>query len=135
MIVTVRRLLKGRPKPICVGRQATLKVALKLMIDKDFSQLPVVDEQDELVGMLSEQSISRTLFHKESRSSQRREVVPLLSLAVDQCMDRPATLTEDADLLEALEQLSDHYALVVVAGKRVVDIVTDFDIAHFLHDL
>lgn len=50
-------------------------------------------------------------------------------------MDRPATLTEDADLLEALEQLSDHYALVVVAGKRVVDIVTDFDIAHFLHDL
>ena len=76
VIVTVRRLLKGRPKPICVGRQATLKVALKLMIDKDFSQLPVVDEQDELVGMLSEESISRTLFHKESRSSQRTATHP-----------------------------------------------------------
>src|SRR5713226_5244590 len=78
MIVTVKRLLKDRSEPTCSRHQETVAAALTLMIEMNFSQLPVVEEQGYLLGLISEQSISRTLFHKESRPTHRKDEVRLL---------------------------------------------------------
>jgi CBS domain-containing protein len=135
VIVSVMRLLKDRPEPTCIGRQNTVEAALKLMIEMDFSQLPVVDDRDDLLGLISEQSISRTLFHMESQPSQRKDEVRLLSLTVDHCMDQPITLQPGDDFMRALRLLNDHYALVVVADNHPIGILTDFDTTRFFHDL
>ena len=44
----IRQRLEGKEKPICVNRNDTVALALALMIEHDYSQLPVIKEQEGL---------------------------------------------------------------------------------------
>ena len=45
MPFTVQQLIGGHQEPVTVSPKDTVKKALMLMIEHDFSQLPVVDEE------------------------------------------------------------------------------------------
>ncbi|MCL4263895.1 MAG: CBS domain-containing protein [Anaerolineae bacterium] len=124
----IKDLLLNRKDPTHVTHQETVRDALVKMVDKDFSQLPVVDNEGFLTGIISEQTISRQYFHLNN-------AVSLLDLTVDHCQEDAVTLErEDAGLFEILELLKNNYAVIITSSRRPVGIITDYDTTHFFRD-
>ena len=128
MLVSIEKLLEGRPGPLCVNQSQTIREALTLMVEHDYSQLPVIDDDGKLRGLISTEEISHEYFHLGG-------AVSLLDLPVHQCLAELITLTRDRDITEALDYLKDHYAIVVIETGKPVGILTNFDIARFFRDL
>lgn len=124
----IKELLLDRRAPTLVAHHETVQDALVKMVDKDFSQLPVVNDEGFLTGIISEQTISRQYYHLNN-------TVSLLDLTVDHCQDSAVTIErEDAGLFEILELLKSNYAVVITSGRKPVGIITDYDTTHFFRD-
>lgn len=121
MIDSIDDFLANREPPLCVIKTETVRNALSLMVDYDFSQLPIKDENGDLVGLISEQSINRFYFHFDKKSK-------LLDTTVERCMDEAITIPrEDASLFTILERLNISYAVVIIDGRKPIGIVTHYD--------
>jgi len=57
---TVKDLMT--PEPIVVKENNTLKEVLEIMFDNNIQRLPVVDEKKELVGLVIQNGILKTLL-------------------------------------------------------------------------
>jgi hypothetical protein len=129
MLFPIEQLIKNREKPTCVRQDQTIREALALMLEREYSQLPVIDENGELIGLISDEVITHRYFHL-------RGEVPLLDLTVDHCLIPAVTLTKDRDIFEALDRLKDVYAIVIIEeDNSPTGILTEFDLAHFFRDL
>lgn len=128
MLFPIERLLVGREDPTCVRQDQTIREALVLMLQSDFSQLPVIDNEGELVGLISSDTIIHRYFHVDGE-------VAMLDLPVHNCLIRPVTLTKDRDIFEALDRLKDVYAIVIVEENRPTGVLTEYDMAHFFRNM
>ena len=120
-------LLKA-DKPICIRWDKTIREALQLMVANDFSQLPIVDSQGKLFGIISEQSIVRKYRLINGNTS-------LLDLTVDHCQVLAVTLPLSEDLFKALDLLKNVYAIVIVDNGEPCGILTDYDTTHFFREI
>jgi CBS domain-containing protein len=128
MLYPIDRLLEGRGDPLVVDTGKSVRDALVLMVQKDYSQLPIVDSDGYLVGIISEQSIARTYFHLGERIS-------LLDVKVTNCSDKAVTLPKGRDIFDALDLLQNTYALVIVEDRKPVGIITSYDTTNFFRGL
>lgn len=128
MLFPIAELVEERGEPLCVSQDTRLGDALALMVENDYSQLPVVNEQGHLTGMVSENSILSTYYHSEG-------AVNLLELAVHHSQSSAVTIAPESDIFEALELLKRTYAVVVVEDQEPVGILTNYDTTHFFRDL
>ena len=132
MLFSVEQLLElpEKPKLICVKQDDTIREALKLMIENDFSQLPVVDRDRNLVGLISERSIVRTYYHLA-------EGLSLLDQQINHCVTPPVTLPPNSDLFDALNRLKDKNvtAILIVKDKKPLGVLTDYDTTQFIRDI
>jgi CBS domain-containing protein len=128
MLFPVSRLLEGRGKPVCISKNQSIREALALMVEHDYSQLPAIDDSDKLIGLISAEGISRGYFHSAGG-------VSWLDLPVDHCLGPAVTLTRERDIFEALDFLKDVYAIVIAEDNRPTGILTNYDMAHFFRDL
>jgi CBS domain-containing protein len=132
MLFPLERLIDRSEKPdlMWVRQDQTIREALECMIENDFSQLPVVDKDDNLLGIISERRITRMYYHLI-------EGVSLLDLKVDHCISPAVTLPPDRDLFEALNRLKDNdvFAIVVVKDNKPKGILTDYDTTQFFRNL
>lgn len=127
MLFPVEMLLKA-DKPICIRWDKTIQEALQLMVANDFSQLPIVDSQGKLSGIISEQSIVRKYRLINGN-------VPLLDLTVDHCQVPAVVLPPSEDLFKALDLLKNVYAIVIVDNGEPCGILTDYDTTHFFREI
>ena len=128
MLFPIARLVEDK-QPLCVESSRTVREALALMVEHDYSLLPVIDEQGKLVGVISERTISRNYYHSDGK-------VPLLDLTVDHCLEPAATARPDDDLFHALDQLQQVTAVVIVTAEhKPISILTDYDSTNFFRDL
>lgn len=120
----VERLIEKQGSVITVQKADLLTIALDLMIEHNFSQLPVVDENGTLLGMATYESVLRA-----ARSFNTR----LDELFVrDAMVNVPFHYRED-DLFDLLDDLKIASAVVIVEPNGcVVGVVTSFDAAEFL---
>lgn len=128
MLFPIERLLSGREAPLCVHDAQTIREALSLMVEHDYSQLPIIDSDGELIGIISDELITHRYYHLNGG-------VALLDLTVDHCLKPAVTLTKDRDIFEALDLLKNVYAIIVTDDNRPVGILTEFDMAHFFRNL
>lgn len=129
MLFQISRLLEERTAPICVAGQKPIHDALTLMIENNFSQLPVVDDHGKLVGIISEKTLTRSYYHLRGKIS-------LLDMNVDQCTAPAVIVKQEDDLFVALDQLHKVAAVIVVDNdNKPIGIVTDYDTTHFFRDL
>ncbi len=128
MIFPVAKLIEHQETVLCVRHDETVRDALTRMVTHDFSQLPVVDQQGYLTGMISEQSITRTLFHAGNS-------VALADLPVHHCQVRALTISPESDVFDALGQLKTVAAVVVVQNRKPMGIVTYYDATHFFRNV
>lgn len=127
MLFPVNQLIEDRDPPLMVKKSSKVRDALALMIEHDYSQLPIVDEKGNLCGIITDQSINKTYYHSG-------ETVSLLDLTVDNCQTNPVTISKEEDLFEALDKLKSVYAIVVVEDDKPVGILTEYDTTHFFRD-
>lgn len=128
MLFPVQQLLEGKEALAAVKRTDKVSAALAIMVKNDYSQLPVVDDAGNLLGMITEQSIISTYYHTGG-------AVSIFDLTVDNCETKPYTLPQDRDIFEALDLLESVYAIVIVDGRKPKGILTAYDATHFFRDL
>jgi CBS domain-containing protein len=128
MLFPVSELLQNKDPILSIKRDTKVRDALSLMVKNDFSQLPIVDENSDLVGIITEQSIISTYFHTTG-------MVSILDLDVGHCQTKPDIVDKDADIFEVFDLLENTYAIVIVDQDKPIGILTAYDTTHFLRDL
>jgi CBS domain-containing protein len=128
MLLPISQLLEGRAKPFCIEQNARVQDALRIMLQNDVSQLPVLDVEGDLVGLISHKTIAHAVFLLGDK-------VPLLKITVDHCLERVDTLTLEDDVFEACDLLGKgNGSLVVVDERKPVGILTTGDLMRFFRD-
>ena len=103
-----------------IGPDATLDTAIRLLLAKRISGLPVIDEQNELIGIISEKDIFPFAF---SGKLDRVTVREAMSIDVK-------AFSEQTGINEIASVISDGgiRRVPVVRNKRVVGIISRRDI-------
>ena len=134
-------------KPFTVKLKTPLKEALKILVEKRISGLPVVDEQDELVGVISESDlmwqetgvepppyimILDSVIYLENPARYEKEIHKALGQTVQEVMsDKPITIKPEQSIKQAAHLMHEKKIRrlpVVDAQARVVGIITQGDI-------
>ncbi len=125
MLFTVQQLIEGRPPPTVIGPEQTGLDALTLMIQHDYSQLPVVDGAARLVGLITGDSLLRAV--------NNLGVLPRDLRVKDALLDKPRTAGVETDVFDLIDALKATAAVLVVdAAQQLAGIVTDYDAMEFL---
>jgi len=123
-------ILAQRQPPLCVETGSTIGAALRLMTEHRFAQLPVVDRDGNLVGIINQPTILSMYFFTKGDA-------PLFDMAVDHVLEPAATLTENDNLFRAVDLLTTpgRAAAVVVREGQPFGILTGKDMTHFFRGL
>jgi CBS domain-containing protein len=113
----IGRLAAANRPPLCVVPDASVAEAITLMLQHDYSQLPVMTSEREVKGMFSWKSLgSRLALGKECGK-------------VRDFMEPAAEISADASLFEAIQQIVEHECVLVRdSTKRVSGIITTADL-------
>ncbi len=112
--------------PVVVRPDETLAQAKKRLEAGDFHHLPVVNDQGELVGIVSQHD----LFAAWVSSPQAAETAPVSSYMTPE----PITIHPGSQVVEAIQLMLKHKigCLPVLADGKLVGIITDRDILEWV---
>lgn len=125
----VRELMT--PNPVTININTTVPDALKIMHEGNFRELPVLDSDNKLIGIVSDKDL---LYASPSPATSLSiwEIKDLLSkVKVEQAINRKVqTATEDMPVEEAARLMADLKigSLVVMREKNIVGIITKTDL-------
>ena len=116
----VQNLLEGRGAPMTVRAQQPATEAVALMIEREFSQLPVVDDDGRPLGVITFQSIV------EATSNFG---VAVKDLTVGHAVVRADEFSPDDDLFDVIDRLQDKYSVLIVDDDdgKLLGVVTTYD--------
>jgi CBS domain-containing protein len=124
MPYSVEHLVGKRKKVIVVHQADRTKTAIDLMMEHDFSQLPVLNEEGRIQGMVTCESILRA----EYSSSRKAKGL----LVRDALIHAPCHYLED-DLFDILDELRNTSAVLLIdPSGALVGIVTSYDAVEYL---
>lgn len=119
----IQHLIPETQNLITVTENDSAQQALSLMIEHDFSQLPVIDSNQKLKGMVTSDSILRAVSNFK--------VTPE-SLKVSHTVIKAKAYRKDEDLSELLKGLRDTNAIPITDGDGYMNaIVTSYDTAEY----
>jgi CBS domain-containing protein len=111
-------LTAANTPPVCIAPDADVREATTLMMQNNFSQLPVTTSERDLKGIISWKSLG-------SRLSLGRPCKK-----VRECMDTASEIRSDASLFEAIQQIVQHECVLVRdATRKLTGIVTTDDLS------
>jgi CBS domain-containing protein len=116
--IKIGMLAAANRPPLCISPDAKISEAITLMLQHDYSQLPVTTSVRDLKGIISWKSLgSRLALGKECEK-------------VSECMEPANEIRLDASLFEAIEQIVEHECVLVRDGTRkLAGIVTTADLS------
>jgi acetoin utilization protein AcuB len=125
-------LVKHRmtPNPITIPPDATVPDALKLTREREINYLPIVNKKGKLIGIVSRNDLMQAAPSKATTLSVFEANYLLAHLEVEEIMNEPITVLEDAPLEEAARLMVENGigCLPVMRGKDLVGIITETDI-------
>lgn len=126
MAIPIAHLIYGQPALITISPNATLQEAIALMIEHDFSQLPIVEDgrpAGNPASFVTSTSIARALRYFGS---------PLKDLRVRDATTPARTVSADEDLFSKMDDLLDAYAVLVLQPDgSIAGIVTNYDTTQY----
>lgn len=117
--------------PITVRNEAPLHEVLVRMRDDGVRQLPVVDEDERLVGIITDRDVRLAMNSPLILHDRKQDEELLRALTAESCMTPdPITISPDSPAYRAAEMLSSYKfgALPVVDGDILVGIISVSDI-------
>ncbi|MBQ8179265.1 MAG: CBS domain-containing protein, partial [Candidatus Methanomethylophilaceae archaeon] len=109
--------------------------ALELMIREDYRTIPVVNDANNVVGIVGMREIIDNNWKKENKTIGDLEKSARSQITVESIATTSAvTIPWDADLSEAVDLMVDNRfsTLPVLEGKDLVGIVTEFDVLELI---
>jgi CBS domain-containing protein len=123
MASTVKNLMPESQTLVTAREEMTVQDALELMIEHDFSQLPVVDDSFQVKGLITSDSILRGSGYLGSK---------LDKIKVSHVINKATTCRDDDELSILLNGLKDASAIPIVDKfGKLIAIVTDYDTAEY----
>lgn len=120
----ISRLKAASAELVCLNSGATIELAVTLMMQHDVSQLPVMQNNRRVLGMVSWRSICRKLQIGNKCNT------------VNGCMEKAHEVRATASMFEAVRLLAKHDALLVRDSSGLyTGIITNADIAAQFGDL
>jgi acetoin utilization protein AcuB len=103
------------PQPVTIALESTVGQALEIIESRHLRHLPVMDERDSLVGIVSEKDLLRANWDDSIQAVMTRDVI---------------TVTEYTALEEAARIMADHKisSLPVMRNGKLVGIITETDL-------
>jgi CBS domain-containing membrane protein len=132
-VLRVRDLMSRDPKTL--GRNDQLSLADDLMRQERIRHLPVLDEDGELVGILSQRDLFRGALARALGYGETAQRRVLGLLAVKEVMtNQVVTVAPDASVTDAARTMVDRKigCLPVVEGGKLVGILTEGDFVEVL---
>lgn len=116
--IKIGRLAAANKPPLCVGPDAKVAEAITVMMQYDYSQLPVTTGERDVKGVFSWKSLgSRLALGKQCTK-------------VRECMDDWSEIRNDASLFDAIRQIVENqFVLVRDSTRKLVGIVTTADLS------
>jgi CBS domain-containing protein len=126
MPYSVEHLIENQGNVVVIQKTDGIATALDLMIEHDFSQLPVVDEKGILLGMVTYESILRAARSFNTKLDQL--------FVRDAMVNAPCHYRED-NLFDLLDELKLTNAVVIIEPEGyALGVVTSYDAARFLRN-
>ncbi len=119
------------PDPITGHPEMSVTDAQELMKTKGFRHLPILDENDQLVGLITKGSLARTLPADTSNLSRFEVSYVLAKIKVSSIMAEDViTATPDTPIEIAARMMADNLigCLPVTEDGKLVGIITDQDL-------
>lgn len=125
MPTAITDLLRGKPEPVTATPGANIKDVLAEMINHNYSQLPVVDDEGKPIGLITSDSIVRALHNFGVKTEE-------LSVK-DAMLKKPATYYPNDDVFDLLDDLkTDEVILIIDAQGKLIGIITTYDTTTYL---
>jgi len=145
--ITVKTLMSG--EPVTVTRETTLVEAANILSKRHFNGLPVVDEHNALVGIVTENdfltkgsAIHLPTFlkllegfeiYRNDAMTLNTDVKKILAMRVKDVMNtEPLTLLETASVEEGLKAFAEHHRVnpipIIDANKKLKGVLSRHDI-------
>ena len=122
---TVKDLLKSKKPDIwSVGPKATVFDALVIMSEKEIGALVVIDEKNEVAGIISERDYARKVSLK-GKASRDALVEEIMTPVADIYRVKPETTVEDCMVLITAKKIRH---LPVFEGNKLVGVVSIGDV-------
>jgi len=123
----VADVLGSRPRVELVTAQPNdqMTAVVAEMKEYEISQVPVVDEQGKLVGMVTEVDLLDHLLHAEHEHDPAETIAPMVNPNV-------TTVPSDVSVENVLTAFERGKAVVVVDGDRPVGILTKIDLIDYM---
>jgi len=103
----------------------TLQMIYKRMRAADVSQIPVLDNQDQVIGLIREE----TIFHHATEASGAPAAHKLFTQPAKDVMDKAySTAEKHMPLAEAVRILQKEPLIIVTDGKKFAGVVTRIDV-------
>lgn len=114
--ITIRQVMT--PDPISITPESPLHRALELLMHKDLSALPVLDERDGIVGLVNERHLLNALGDPAAT---------IVSAVMDA---EPVTVGADEAIVEVVDRLMtiNVRQVLVLDGAQLVGVVTRADL-------
>ena len=137
MAYQVHQIIEGKGLPVSVDKDDAVSKALSLMIEHDYSQLPVVSSEEKAKdmivntaeGMVTNESILRGIRNFEAKIEE---------LKVRDVMISAPIYSYDDDLFDILDRLKDSNAVLITEdiglGEDLVGIVTSYDATEYFRN-
>ncbi|HBB40039.1 MAG: hypothetical protein COW73_02885 [Nitrospirae bacterium CG18_big_fil_WC_8_21_14_2_50_70_55] len=115
--VTVREMMT--PDPYVVTEGVELLAAMEMMRDHDIRQMPVVDEDGRLVGIVTDRDLRQALSpHLYTEHETGQDVLDAYETVGEVMVGEPVTVMPD----DGLEEVVDILLSTKVGGLPVVDL-------------
>lgn len=123
MPTTALDLVEERSFPVCVKMRDSVSIALDLMIEHDYSQLPVIDDDNFPKGLITSDSILRGAANLN---------VPVKTLRVQDVVEKHVVARIEVSIFDLLDTLDNHPAVLITDNSdRLCGITTSADAAEY----
>jgi CBS domain-containing protein len=125
----VSDVLKGKGgRVVTIDSQATVADAIARLVQNNIGSLPVVDEANKLVGVLSERDVLR-IMHNRGENFARDKVAEVMT-------GHPITCRPDDAVDDVMGQMSERRIakVPVVDGDKLVGIVSVGDVIKVMYE-
>ena len=118
---------------ITVHETATVKQAIELLQTHSIAAMPVIDDHDDIVGVVSEADVIREMVLPDQRAHElpvQLTAPPFHSRVADVMSHHPLTVSSETELAQAAELMTSTVvkSLPVVDRGRVVGVISRRDI-------
>ena len=126
MPVTAKQLIEGRQPPATAKDTDSVVTALRVMIENDYSQLPVVDEGQVPRGLITADSILKAMDNFGVSADKLR---------VRDVATKHVTYTHEVNVFDLLDSLNSTPAVLLTdEDDRLAGIITNWDMAQYFRE-